>query len=115
MDLEIIKREENREMNCPSCISDYVIKNGYSKGGKQKYKCRDCGRQFVENPKNYISEEKKGMVDRLLLEKISLRGIGRSLGISFSWIKNYVKKKYREVPQQIEVEKKFKEANNRSR
>jgi transposase-like protein len=101
-----MKKEESREMNCPSCISDYVIKNGFSKGGKQKYKCRDCGKQFVLNPQNQISEEKKEMVDRLLLEKISLRGIGRSLGISFSWIKSYVKKKYREVPQQIEVEKK---------
>ena len=102
-------------MNCSSCISDYVIKNGYSKGGKQKYKCRDCGKQFVLNPQNQISEEKKEMVDRLLLEKISLRGIGRSLGISFSWIKSYVKKKYREVPQQIEVEKKFNKINHRSR
>ena len=72
---------------------------------KQKYKCRECGRQFVENPQNQISEEKKEMVDKLLLEKISLRGIGRSLGISFSWIMNYVKNKYREVPQQIEVKK----------
>jgi hypothetical protein len=31
------------------------------------------------------------MIDKLLLEKISLRGMGRSLGISFSWIKSYVK------------------------
>ena len=53
-------------MNCPSCISDYVIKNGFSKSGKQKYKCRDCGRQFVENPQNQINEEKKEMVDKLL-------------------------------------------------
>jgi len=33
----------------------------------------DCGKQ--------ISEEKKDMIDKRLLEKISLRGIGRSLGI----------------------------------
>jgi insertion element IS1 protein InsB len=66
---------------------------------KQKYRCRDCGRQFVENPKNQISEERKEIVDKLLLEKISLREIGRSLGTSFSWIKGYVKKKYCEIPQ----------------
>jgi len=29
-----------------------------------------------------MNQEKKEIVDRLLLEKISLRGIGRSLGIS---------------------------------
>ena len=40
--------------------------------GKQNYKCRDCGRQFVEDPQwRPISDEIKGIVDRLLLEKIS--------------------------------------------
>jgi transposase-like protein len=26
------------------------MKNGTTRRGKQNYKCRDCGRQFVENP-----------------------------------------------------------------
>jgi len=67
--------------------------------GKQKYPCRENERQFILNPQHQISEEKKEMIDRLLLEKISLKGIGRSVGVSFSWIKGYVKKKYREVSQ----------------
>lgn len=38
---------------------------------KQNYKCRDCGRQFVETPQwRMISEETKGIIDRLLLEKL---------------------------------------------
>ena len=35
---------------CPTCGSDDVMKNGTTRRGKQNYKCRDCGRQFVENP-----------------------------------------------------------------
>jgi transposase-like protein len=49
---------------------------------KQKYKCRDCDKQFVLNPEKKISEEKKAIIDKLLLEKISLRGIARSVGVS---------------------------------
>ena len=35
---------------CPTCGSDDVMKNGMTRRGKQNHKCRDCGRQFVENP-----------------------------------------------------------------
>ncbi|MCE2886071.1 MAG: hypothetical protein ACK5AW_18685 [Pseudanabaena sp.] len=34
----------------PSCQSISVVKSGSIRHGKQNYKCRDCGRQFVENP-----------------------------------------------------------------
>ena len=59
---------------CPSCHSEKVVKNGRSRHGKQSYRCRGCGRQFVLDPQwQLISEEMKGMIDRLLLEKISRR------------------------------------------
>ncbi len=65
---------------CPNCQSEAVIKNGLSRHQKQNYKCRDCGRQFVEDPQwRMISEETKGIIDRLLLEKLSLAGIARAL------------------------------------
>jgi|WetSurMetagenome_2_1015567.scaffolds.fasta_scaffold311325_3 insertion element IS1 protein InsB len=54
--------------------------------GKQKYKCKNCNRQFVLNPKsNKISEETKQLIDKLLLEKISLAGIARSTQASKRW------------------------------
>ncbi|NEP82072.1 MAG: hypothetical protein F6K39_30365 [Okeania sp. SIO3B3] len=43
---------------------------------KQKYQCQACQRQFIaNNQKKYISDETKTMMDKLLLEKISLAGI----------------------------------------
>ena len=57
---------------CPSCQSEDIVKNGRTRHDKQNYKCRHCGRQFVENPQwRMISEETKGIIDRLLLEKLS--------------------------------------------
>ena len=40
--------------------------------------CKDCGRQFVkERIKAEITEEKRELVDKLLLEKVPLAGICR--------------------------------------
>jgi len=48
----------------------------------------------VENPeKKLISQEQWEQVDKLLLERVSLRGICRVVGISLTWLLQYVKKK----------------------
>lgn len=68
---------------CPSCQSEDVMRNGRTRHQKQNYKCRDCGRQFIEDPQwRRISQETKGIIDRLLLEKVPLAGIARALQIS---------------------------------
>lgn len=36
-------------MICPHCQSNRLSKNGHRRG-KQCYRCKDCGKQFVENP-----------------------------------------------------------------
>ncbi len=96
-------------MSCPTCNSDNVIKNGSVHNGKQKLLCKDCKRQFVENPVNkIISQETKGLIDNLLLEKIPLAGIARALNISERWLQNYVNKKYEEVPREVKVTEKKK-------
>ncbi len=38
------------EMTSPTCGSHEISKNGTTRRGKQNYKCRDCNRQFVEDP-----------------------------------------------------------------
>jgi transposase-like protein len=40
--------------SCPSCGSEKVIKNGSIHNGKPKFSCKECRRQFVENPSNKI-------------------------------------------------------------
>ena len=90
--------------HCPSCGSHHTIKNGFTHNGKPKRQCKDCGRQFVVNPsKQTISWETKQLIDKLLLERISLRGIVRVTGVSWSWLQNYVNNKLSRIPQQIKV------------
>ena len=74
-------------MKCPRCSSENVRKNGSIHNKKQKYMCKDCGRQFIENPtKKYIDQEQWKMVDKLLLEKIPIAGISRVTNISEPWL-----------------------------
>jgi transposase-like protein len=96
---------------CPSCQSKTTVRNGRIHTGKQNRKCKDCGRQFVEEPeKVFISQEKWAIVDRLLLEKLPISGIARALQISESWLQEYVKRKYAQVSQKVEVTIKKKES-----
>ncbi len=65
-----------------------------------------CGRQFLLNPsKSVISDEKKALIDNLLLERLSLAAIARVVGVSESWLQCYVNKKYESVPRQVKVKK----------
>ena len=96
-------------LSCPSCNCNAIVKNGKTRHGQQNYKCNDCGRQFVENPKwRKISEETKQLIDRLLLEKIPLAGISRALEISEPWLQNSVNQKYESTPRQVKIQAKKK-------
>lgn len=94
-------------MQCSHCYSNNVIKNGINATGKQNYKCNSCNRQFVLNPeKSPVSDATKTLIDRLLLERISLAGIARATGVSERWLQSYVNEKYKQVPREANVKKK---------
>ena len=95
---------------CPQCNSENVVKNGFIHNGKQNHLCNDCGRQFVEAPQNkVISPETKGLIDKLLLEKIPLAGIARVADVSEVWLQGYVNKKYAQEPRHAKVRAKKKD------
>ncbi len=90
--------DKDKRPPCPSCGSLHILKNGSIHNKKRKYLCKECGRQFVENPtKRYISKQEIEYVKRGLLERISLRSLSRMLGISIKWLQNYVNKFYRSI------------------
>ena len=90
-------------MNCPTCQSENIIKNGSIHNGKQKYACKDCDRQFVLEPENCISQEKKDLIDWLLLEKIPSAGIARAVEVSERQLQDYVNEKYDAVKKEIAI------------
>lgn len=68
---------------CPNCTSERRVKNGRIHTGKQRYKCLQCGRQFVAQPsKKVIDRALRELIDRLLLERISLAGIASAAQVS---------------------------------
>jgi transposase-like protein len=98
-------------LTCPSCHSEKTVKNGHIHNGKQRFKCCRCNRQFVENPEKItISQEKRELIDRLLLERISLAGISRAVKVSERWLQTYVNNKYVLVSRIIQATSKKKES-----
>jgi hypothetical protein len=43
------------------------------------------------------------LIDKLLLERVSLAGIGRVTGVSGQWLQDYVNAKYQAQPQVTDV------------
>ncbi len=87
---------------CPSCSSTNTKKNGHIHNGKQNHCCKECSRQFVENPQQIlISDAKKERIRRLLLERIPLRGICRTEGVSLRWLLSFMVDLYDQLPDDL--------------
>ena len=92
-------------MNCPHCHSTNTRKNGHTHYGKQNYLCTACKHQFVENGQDwFVSASEKDLIDKLLLERISLAGICRVCGVSESWLLKYIKKLYSNLPNDLNMD-----------
>jgi transposase-like protein len=67
---------------------------GVSPNGKQKYRCRTCGRQSREHPAvNGYTAERKDEILRAYQERSSLRGLERTFGVSRNTVIAWIKKK----------------------
>ena len=85
--------------SCYYCGSVNIVKNGRTYYGKARGKCKDCSRQFVfERQNQSLSREQKRLIELLLLERISLEGICRVLGIPTYHLYRYMDELYGEVP-----------------
>lgn len=86
-------------ITCLHCGSDQLVRNGHAPNGKQRYRCRACGRQSRENPApNGYTEEKRSEILKALHERSSLRGIERTFGVSRNTVVAWMKKKIRNSP-----------------
>ncbi len=87
-------------MLCPNCESSHIVKNGRTHSGKQNFKCRNCGRQFVIYPHHQpISQETRNLVNELLLANIPLLTIVEITNVSERWLRYYIEKRtYKRSP-----------------
>ncbi len=91
-------------MTCPSCQGTRIKKNGHIHTGKQNFRCKTCGRQFVaDKVKKEISTREKEIVTRLFAERISLRGICRAVNVSLTWVLQFFKEVTDETPADLGI------------
>jgi len=87
----------NNMDNCYHCNSTHIKKNGHAPNQKQQYYCNSCNKGFIERPE----DTNINLIRKMLLEKISLRGIARVLDISLSFILRILTEIYAEIPEDL--------------
>ena len=91
-------------VTCPRCDSNRYKKNGRIHTGKRNHRCKDCDRQFVLNAANrLIDDADRATMQRLLAERVSLHGICRVMGVSFSWLIDFAVQCYQAAPDDLNV------------
>ncbi len=82
-------------LTCPYCTSDALVKFGFAPDGRQRYRCKTCGKQHRENPRtNAYSDEEKQIILNGEQERSSLRGLARTFKMSRQTISGWLKKNY---------------------
>ena len=88
-------------MECKKCGGKEHSKNGFVKG-HQRYKCKNCGYQFVPTLRKGFDEQTKLTACLLYINGLSLRTIARLLNTSatsvLSWVRKFALQNY-EKPQ----------------
>jgi transposase-like protein len=85
---------------CPGCGSPQFKKNGHIPSGKQNHQCKACGRQFVASAEGCtIPDEQRVLIEYLLRERISLRGICRAVGVSLTWLLRFMVERFAACPE----------------
>jgi insertion element IS1 protein InsB len=87
-------------LRCPQCGLSHTKKNGHTHYRKQNYRCLRCGRQFVSDSQR-VGDDTRALVKRLLLERVSLRGICRVTGLSLTWLLQFIATLYAQLPDDL--------------
>ncbi|RYX84066.1 IS1 family transposase [bacterium] len=87
-------------VECVHCGGADAVRNGKTRNGKQRLKCKDCGRASREERRGpRYSEEDKETILRAYQERPSMRGIQRIFGVSRQTLSVWLKKR-QEIEQQ---------------
>ena len=82
-------------MRCGKCGSDRSVKAGFNHG-KQRYKCKDCGRQFTQTHDKNAKIRAEALY--LYVIGISMNAIARMFKVEAStvlyWVRNFALRVY---------------------
>lgn len=98
------EKQDPKQPKCPYCGQTRpVVKAGLNnKGGNQRLRCQKCQRYFTLRhwPLGHDPSLREQAL-HLYLEGMSLRGIGRVLGVHHQSIANWIKKASEALPEQV--------------
>ena len=93
-------------MRCAYCKSERIVKNGKSNQGKQRYKCKECDRIFVENPqRRHYPKELKEIAIRLFTDGVEIAVIARSLKVLYETVRSWIRNAGEKAIKKIEARK----------
>lgn len=87
-------------MNCPKC-TNHTIKNGFLHN-RQRYKCKVCNYQFTKPHLHKKPLALKYLAIYLYLNRMTIRGIARTLNVSAPSVLKWIKEKAFELPESQE-------------
>jgi transposase-like protein len=97
-------------IKCPHCHQrENQVKAGKTKYGSQRYKCKNCQRVYTPHPKQQgYPDQLRQQALRFYVDGMSLRRIGRHLGIDHKTVGHWAK----DYAAQLETASVPKEVNN---
>lgn len=92
-----------QQQQCPLWVSSST-KYGTTRHGQQRYKCKGCGYQFSAlNNQKIITAAELSIINKLLLERLSLSGICRIMDVSMPWLLQHIEQVYNDIPEHLYV------------
>jgi hypothetical protein len=90
---------------CPQGHSSKYKQNGHIHHGKQQQHGRDWGGQFVACFEPYlVSNATRARIERVLLERLALRGICRAVGVGLKWLLGFLVQCYKARPAHLNAQ-----------
>ena len=78
-------------IQCKTCSSEQLVKNGRSRHGHQRYRCKLCGSTCGETDHRLVPEALKQSALAHYAEGVGLRATERLVGVSHNSVMNWVK------------------------
>ena len=75
---------------CPLCGSNWVKKDGHSRG-KQQFKCNQCGKKHQEGAKRRFTAAQKAQAIKMCADGMTLTAAARAIGASITTVSKWVK------------------------
>ena len=79
-----------RPAACPACDGTVLIRSGHA-CGRQRWRCKGCGRQFTRTTPRGKSAEMKAVAVALYCTGLSLNAVGKRLGVSAQSVMRWVR------------------------